>query len=225
MKAQKILPAGKPVIFVDNRELNSNVARHIKKYNALVREEQLEVADYICSKRVACERKTVEDFIQSITNQRIFEQLKNLSESYDNPVLIIEGNPELLFLERSMHPNTIRGALASIAVDYKIPIIWTNNPEETAAQIYWLAYREQVKEQTPVQIRSSKIPKTLAEQQEFLVAGLPGINSTRAKKLLKHFKTPERIFTASEEALKRIEGFGEKTAKRIKHVLGSSYNK
>ena len=72
MKIQETLRCGKPVIFVDNRELKSNVARHLKEHDALVREAQLEVGDYICSERIACERKTISDFIASIKNQRIF---------------------------------------------------------------------------------------------------------------------------------------------------------
>jgi Fanconi anemia group M protein len=223
MEAQKILNCEKPVIFADNREIKSNVTRHLKKYDAVVKEVQLEVGDYICSDRVACERKTTSDFISSIQNQRIFFQLQSLIDSYSSPLLILEGSPELLFLEPGLHPNSIRGALAKIAVDYRVPIIWTANAEESAAQIYWLAYREQVKKPGCLQIRSSKKADTVPEQQEFLVAGLPGINNVRAKKLLEHFKTPEKIFSASEEMLKELDGFGDKIARKIKDVLSKEY--
>lgn len=223
MKIQETLKGGKPVIFVDNRELKSNVSRHLREHDAIVKETQLEVADYICSEGVACERKTITDFISSIQNQRIFSQLKNLADSYKNPVLIIEGNPELLFLEPGLHPNSIRGVLAKIAIDYRVPIIWTSNAEETAAQIYWIAYREQIKKNSHVQIRSAKKASTLAQRQEFLVAGLPGISEVRAKNLLGHFRTPEDIFMASEDKLSGADGIGKKTAKRIREVLTKDY--
>jgi len=223
MVAQKTLPSGKVLIFVDNRELKSPVAKHMEDFDAVVAPKQLEVADYICSDRVACERKSVSDFLQSIFNQRIFKQLRELADSYECPVLILEGNPELLFLESRTNPNVIRGVLSSIAVDYRIPIIWTQNPKETAAQVFWMARREQVMEKRGVQIRSKRKHPTIAHQQEFLVSGLPGISNTRARSLLKYFKTPEKVFTATEKKLLKLEGFGDKRIKSMKKVLQEKY--
>jgi Fanconi anemia group M protein len=213
----------KPVIVVDSRECSSDVLRNLKEFDVEITEKQLGVADYICSSRVCVERKSVSDFLQSITDQRLFKQLEALVSSYERPVLIIEGNPELLFLERNMHKNTIRGVLASIAIDYKIPIIWTANCKETAGQLFWIANREQVLEKNEIQIRANRKAATLAEQQEFLIAGLPGINSKRARKLLDKFKTPEKVFKASEKRLMQIDGFGEKITKRMKEVLKEEY--
>lgn len=221
--SQKILPSDRVVILVDNREMQSNATRYIREHDVDIRPINLEVGDFICSDRVCIERKTVRDFLQSIIDQRIFAQLENLNNSFERPVLIIEGNPELLFLERKMHANTVRGVLSSIAIDQRLPIIWTHNSRETSSQIYWMAYREQVKEKRGIQIRSSKKPKTLAQEQEYLVAGLPGINSVMSKRLLKTFKNPEGVFHASEKKLLEVDGFGEKRIKRMKGVLTEEY--
>src|SRR4030042_5463798 len=169
MEAQKILKGEKVVILADHREIASNVTRHLRQHDAEIRETQLKVGDYIVSERVAVERKSVPDFLQSIIDQRLFKQMESLSESYEKPVLILEGNPEGLFLERNMHENTVRGVLSSIAIDYRIPIIWPHNSKETAAQIYWMAYREQVQESKGLQIRCTKKVASLPQQQEFLV--------------------------------------------------------
>lgn len=166
---------------------------------------------------------TVKDFISSLLDQRIFHQLKNLSESYERPVLLIEGNPELLFAESNVNPNAIRGALASIAIDSKIPVLWTQNSKDTAAFIYWIAYREQVKEKSILSIRSTKKPKTPKQHQEYLVAGLPNINSKLSKVLLKHFKTPRKLFCASLEKLQEVDGIGKKKAERILELLNKEY--
>lgn len=222
-RIQKVLPGKKPVIFIDNRELNSNVARHLKDFDIEIREKQLDVGDYILSDRVCCERKTIRDFLQSIMNQRIFNQLENISNSYEKPVLILEGNPDLLFIERNMHANTIRGVLASIAIDYGIPIIWTQNSRETAAQLSWIAKREQGQEKREIQIRSNKKNSSLSEQQEFLISGLPHISNTLSKRLLKKFKTPKKVFTAKPETLMKVDKIGEKKAERIRRILDSEY--
>ncbi len=220
---QKALPLDRPMVFVDHRESSSNVTRHLKEYDILITPKQLEVGDYICSDQVGVERKTMNDFLQSIIDKRLFNQLENLSNTFEKPILIMEGNPDVLFLNRNMHTNAIRGALACIAVDYSMPIIWTQNSRETASQIYWIAHREQIDDRKEASIRCNKKAFTLKQQQEYLIAGLPGINTSRAKKLLEHFKTPERIFRASEEKLKKVNGFGDKTAKRIKDLLKRKY--
>jgi Fanconi anemia group M protein len=157
----------------------------------------------------------------SVFDQRIFRQLKDLKESFEKPILIIEGYD--LYSERSVHPNAVRGALGCIAIDYAIPILWTETPEETAAILYWIARREQVEEERSLSIRGQTRAKTLREQQEFLVAGLPGINTKRAKRLLEKFGTPEKVFRASEERLKKVDGIGEVMAKNLRKVLGEKY--
>jgi len=212
---------GKPVIIVDSRE--REILRNLDPDKSEIKQQQLQVGDFILSERVCAERKSIQDFLQSIVDQRIFKQMGNLSQSYECPLLILEGNPELLFLERGLHENTIRGVLASIAIDFKIPIIWTQNSKETAEQLYWIANREQVLEKNGIQVRANKKATTLEDQQEFLISGLPGINSKRAKKLLKELKTPERIFRASEKRLIKIDGFGEKVIKKMKDVLKEEY--
>ena len=223
MKAQKLLPAGNITIFVDVRETKSNVVRHLRRQDISIREIQLKTGDYILSDRVAVERKTIKDFLQSITDQRIFRQLEDMSGSYEKPVLMLEGNPEFLFLERDMHPNVIRGALSAIAIDYSVPVIWTYNSKETAAQIYWMARREQAKENRELQLRCNKKAATLARQQEYLLAGLPFVSNVLSRRLLKRFKTPKRVFSAKIDALMKIDGLGEKKAKRIWEVINRDY--
>ena len=211
----------KPVIIADHRE--REVIRHLRAEACAVEERQLAVGDYILSDRVGAERKRISDFLQSIIDRRMFTQLEQLSKTFTHPVLILEGNPELLFLERNLHKNVIRGVFCSIAIDYRIPIIWTQNTQETAKQLFWIANREQVLEKRSPQIRGSRKSRSVQEEQEFLVAGLPGINAKRARKLLEHFKTPERVFRATEKQLLKVDGFGEKMSKRMKSLLKEPY--
>lgn len=213
-------------IIADTREMNNPVVLRLSGMEgARIIPKQLDVADYICSERVGVERKTVDDFINSIFDQRIFRQLKDLSGSFESPLLIIEGNPEMLFLNRNVHPNTIRGMLASIAIDYKMPIIWTKSPAETANQIFWIAKREQAVERNGPSIRCMKRKPGLPDQQEFLISGLPHIDKKMSERLLKKFKTPKKVFSAGEEHLMKIEGIGKEKAKRIFELLNSEYTK
>ncbi|NIO21400.1 MAG: hypothetical protein GTN76_11845 [Candidatus Aenigmarchaeota archaeon] len=221
--AQRILDRGKVRIVVDHRESKNHVFRNLKEFDVSLVLKQLKIGDYVCSDRVCVERKTIPDFIQSIIDQRIFKQVGEITECFEKPLIILEGNQDLLFLERNVHPNTIRGALASLAIDYKIPIIWTRNTKETANQIYWLAYREQVKEKRSLAIRCSRKFASVSDQQEFLISGLPHINTKLSKNLLKKFKTPKRVFSAKEDKLMKVDGIGKEKAKRVWELLNKEY--
>ena len=210
-------------IIVDHRETKNHVFRNLQDLDVSLLCKQLKIGDYICSDRVALERKTIPDFIQSVIDGRIFKQVREISECFERPVLIIEGNPDLLFFERNIHPNTIRGALASLVVDHKIPILWSRNSNETAHQIYWIAQREQIQEKRSVAVRCFKKAKTISEQQEFLIAGLPYVNTKLSRNLLKKFKTPKRVFTAKPDKLMKVEGIGKGKARRIWEVLNRTY--
>lgn len=219
---QKTLPTGKITVFADHRE-NNMVPAYIKELGADVVLKQLAVADYICSDRVAIEKKTVSDFLQSIINQRIFKQAGELADSFERPLFLLEGNPDMLFLERGIHPNTVRGVISSIAIDYKIPIIWTANSKESAGMIYWIAKREQDHEKRGIQIRAKTRTETVQDHQEFLIAGLPSVSNVLSKRLLEKFKTVKKVFSAKQSQLMKVEGIGEEKAKKIWDVLNKVY--
>jgi ERCC4-type nuclease len=223
MKIQKILPDEKVTVLADSRERNSPVVRFLEDSGIRVRSKQLKVGDYIASDRVGIERKQIPDFLQSIKNQRVFKQLEGLAGSYKKPLLILEGNPELLFAENNMHPNSVRGALASISIDYAIPILWTPDSRGTADQIHRIAYREQVKKDRGLQIRVKQKCPDFARQQEFIVAGLPHVSNKLSKRLLKEFKTIRGVFSSKKERFMKVNGLGEKKAKKIWELLNTEY--
>lgn len=208
-------------IVVDHRESKNHVLEHLRSMAADIVPEHLRTGDYICSDRVAVERKTASDFIQSIIDRRIFRQISEMGQCFEAPLMIIEGDPFEQLQERNMHPNALRGALASIALDYKMPLIWTKDARETAGQIYWIACREQIKRPGNHAIRCSFKPASLRDQQEFLVAGLPNVNSKLSRRLLEKFKTPKRVFSAKPDRLMKVEGIGKLKAEKIWKLLNS----
>ncbi len=212
--------ANVPRVIVDYRERKSLVVEFLKD-RCQIEEKSLDVGDYIISDRVGIERKTTQDFVSSILDGRLFEQLRNLKDNFESPILIVEGNG--LYANENVNPNAIRGALASVALDFSIPIIWSRTPRETSEYIFLLAKREQFKEGRTIRLRVEKKPKSIKELQEYLVAGLPGIDSVKAKALLKHFKCPEFVFTASEKELRQVRGIGKELAKKIRRVIGEDY--
>ncbi len=202
-ETKKEIPKEK--IEIDYREKNCLVPAHLINLGFQIEFKELKVADYIV-KGVAIERKTVSDFIASITNGRITNQLEELQQ-YENRLLIIEGTEEQELYTDSeerigMHPNSIRGFLLSILLKHKIPIIFTKDSEDTAKFI--LVISKKKKNETRLNIKKKSLNKK--EQLQFIVESFPGIGPKTARKLLEEFKTIKKIINAPREELNKILG-------------------
>ncbi|OKY77670.1 MAG: ERCC4-like helicase MPH1 [Candidatus Methanohalarchaeum thermophilum] len=214
----------KILVYGDHRELNSGVIEELKNYDVEVDVKQLDVGDYILSKDVCVERKTSEDFVSSIIDRGkrgLFDQANDLIQNYSSPLLIIEGDG--IYTSRKVHPNAIRGAISTITVDFKIPIIQTKNQKETASYLFSISKREQENRSKEPRLHAKKSSKTLSEKQEYIISSLPMVGPKTAKNLLKEFKTIRSVFNAEKRDLKKVEGVGEKRAKKIWEILNEKY--
>ncbi len=209
-------------IYVDSREAQSGIAKKLKEMGVEVEMKALSVADYVLSDRVAVERKTDRDFVESIVkkDRDLFNQLARLKSAYSRPLLIIEG--ENLY---RINPTAVRGAIAAITVDFGIPVIWTRNSDETAEYLAIIARREQVIKKRKPALHDGKTKKTLKEMQEYVVSSLSNVGPVTAKNLLDYFQTVERIVTAKEDELTKVPNVGLKTARRIRKLVTTPYSK
>jgi len=214
---QRILKGEKITIMCDYRE--KEICNILKNLDAIVNSTSLDVADFVCSERVGIERKSFDDFVNSIIDGRIFEQAKDLKENFERPIILIEG-----FSDRNISDNALKGAIASLMIDHGISLVSTKNPLDTAKTIYWIAKKEQRESKKGLAIKVGKKPKEQKRMQEFIISSIPGVSNILAKRLLEHFGTVENIFSANEEELKRVDGIGEKLAKRIKNIMRAKYN-
>jgi ERCC4-related helicase/ERCC4-type nuclease len=212
-------------VVADQRETDSTIARELsRREDVTVRLETLSVGDYVLSDRVAVERKSVEDFLDSLTggDRSVFEQVGDLARHYSRPVLVLEG--EGLYEKRSVHPNAIRGAISSLAVDFDASVLHTDDEADTTELLHVVAGREQAVSDREVDVHGEKQTKTLAEQQEYVVSSIADIGPVTAKALLSAFGTVEAVMTAREEDLLEVDGVGQVTADRIRDVVGSEYD-
>ena len=218
-------PDGEMVeIVADQRELDSTIARDLSTREGVeTRLETLAVGDYVLSDRVVVERKTVADFLDTLTggDRSLFEQVGDAARHYERPVVVIEGGG--LYGERNVHPKAIHGALASLAVDFGASVLRTAGEDETADLLEVVAEREQEESGREVSVHGEKQSRTLAEQQEYVVAAIAEVGPVTARGLLEEFGSVEAVMTADEEALQEAEGVGEVTAERVREVTGSDY--
>ena len=212
-------------IVVDQRELDSHIARNLsKRADVETSLETLAVGDYVVSDRVAVERKTLADFMDTLLGEErsLFEQAKDLTRHYPRPVMLLEGEGDL-YSERNVHPNAVRSALASIAVDWGISVLRTKDAQDSADMLHTLAKREQLDSGREVSAHGEKQTKTLDEQQEYVVSSIADVGPVTARSLLAHFGSVEAVLTASEDELMEAKGVGQVTASRIREVVASEY--
>jgi ERCC4-related helicase len=199
-------------IICDVRETASPVVRNLSLMHVNIKLEQLLVGDYVISNRVGIERKSSQDFSDSLKDGRLFNELIKLKQGFHIPILILEGNP---FLESNINQDALYGALTSIILNFGINIYRTTNAEETAIFLYQLAKKEQSKKDSTIKLRFEKKPVETSYLLEYLIAGIPGVNAQRAKNLLRELKTLQNIFMADIPDLTKVENIGKKIAQQI----------
>ena len=215
-------------IVADEREKNSRVPNLLKLEGVFVDYKQLAVGDYIVSPETVIERKTIYDLINSVYDGRIFVQCSNLINYYTKPLIIIEGN--LTDLDTREHfendskliIDKIRIAyetLIRVALDFRIPILYTNSVFYTAELLVLLASHQFKSKNDGPLLKKIKKSNPFLLQQLYVLTSLPGIGSKLATRLLDKFHSPANVLNASIADLARIPGLGNMRAEKIRKIL------
>src|SRR2546428_12735765 len=120
----------------DERERASGIPEELKSLGARVEYRVLDVADYLTGD-YSVERKSVRDFIGSVFDGRLFDQAFRLSKSYDNVLLIVEGDINQS-LDVLMNPRWFWEGVDSVVLDYEMKCFLTPATIQTAQLIYFI---------------------------------------------------------------------------------------
>jgi len=211
-------------VVVDSREASTakHVVDELKGLGVRVRVEFLEVGDYVVSRDVAVERKTVSDFVSTLTKRNLFEQLDRLRSSFSKPIMILEGDVSSIPMMSSISMNAILGALASIA-RRGVSVLPSPSPSATARLIASLARQERrTDQQVKVRVKPPK-RDDVSEEQIFFMCGLPMIGRERAEAILRVYRTPIEALKRVDGWSKMVDGIGEAIVKRVKEVLETPF--
>jgi len=203
-------------IVVDERERKSGIPKLLRAIGVNVEVKTLPIGDYIVSHETVVERKSIHDFISSIFDGRLFDQCNRLKEHFKFPIILLEGNVDEIE-SITENPLVFYGALSTIAVDFKIPVIPTPNASHTAKLLISLSSRkESIKGPLLKKIKKSNDTQ---KQQLIVLCSLPGIGEKIAIRMLEKFGTPLKALSSSTKDLAKIPGLGELRAKKIKKML------
>ena len=176
----------------------------------------LPVGDYIVAPETVVERKTISDLVSSIFDGRLFDQCSRLKEHYQFPILLIEGDIDEIE-NLTENPFVFYGAISSIAIDFKIPIIPTPNASHTSKLLISMCSRKDTI--SGPFIKKIRKSNNLQKQQLSMLCSLPGVGEKTAIRMLEKFGTPLKVLSSSITELSKVVGLGESRAKNIKKIL------
>lgn len=206
-------------VIVDSRERNADLVEALESVGVSVSVETLHVGDYLISDRVCIERKTVQDFENSLINTRLFDQAERLKEHYGAPIVIIEGDRD----EFRLDSNVITGAIAHLYIDLGVQVIMSESAGDTARIIAALARHEQRDHRREPSMKGGARAYTDRQYQEYVVGNLPGVGPKIARGLLAHFGSVRNIANASVKELMEVDNVGKKKAERISETVNGEY--
>lgn len=181
--------------------------KFIKEAGCQVVQKQLEVGDYIAGSLIF-ERKSAHDFISSIADGRLFEQISKLSSSGLRPVVVIEGDLWRVVNMRGVHPNALLGAQIAI-LRMGVGVLYTRSPEQTGYAICYSA-KQTERGSGGIKIPHPKGGDMRRLQIEFL-SSLPGVGVKTAEQLIRRYGSPLKAlqnyksWPLSEKALIKIK--------------------
>ncbi|WP_428326510.1 ERCC4 domain-containing protein [Nitrosopumilus sp.] len=203
-------------IIVDERERKSGIPDLLKSVGLNLEMKTLPIGDYIVAPETIVERKSIRDLMASVFDGRLFDQCTRLKEHFEHPIVLMEGNVDEIE-EITDNPLIFYGAISTVVLDFKIPVIPTPSATHTAKLLVSMCSRKDASK-GPF-LKKIKKSSDLERQQLSSLCSLPGVGEKFAVRMLEKFGTPLKVFTATTSELAKVEGLGEARAKKIKKVL------
>lgn len=206
------------VLRVDPGERGSVLFQLVERYPLFdVRVARLRAGDYGIGDEILIERKSYRDLEVSVVDGRLFRQAARLAHEVARGLILIEGpKPDRL----RVHAHAIAGAILSLAVDWRLPVLFTDAPEESLVLLRLIA-EHRIQPSAPFVARHEYKPKRLTSRRLHVLEGLPGVGPALARRLLSRFATVEEVMMADEDELANVPGIGSRKAAAIRRVLRS----
>jgi Fanconi anemia group M protein len=179
----------------------------------------LEVGDYVVcgpSMDVCAELKSVPDYLLSIQNNRLNQELLNMSTAYKKSLLIVHGYIEEGLVQRKIKRSTYYHYLAGCIIHESdegfhgsISVVNVSTVYDAACLLKTI--HEKVYKDDIIRRPDAKRYKVKeGDQKLFTIQSLPNVGSIRGEKLKEKFRTIRNLVNASEKELLEVEGIGNK---------------
>lgn len=211
---------------VDNREPNRLVALFDMHDDvASVQAEQLEVGDVLISEcsgsvdgPVVFERKSPSDFVQSIQDRRMEDQIDRMYNWFTAPrsYVVVEGTiADCVDASRGMPKTAIYGYIGSLSARWQMVPLFAGYPEMEVDLTTRIARKHF--EDTNRVVRSPESAPSRADDSLYMrwLLALDGIGRETAQNIQDELESPEELVEAESDTLTKIDGIGQKRAEQI----------
>ena len=214
-----------PTIIVDSREASSaeKIVKGLVERGVNIKCQLLEKGDYILSDECAVERKTVNDFVYTLTRRYLFEQIFTLKDAYPKSLVVLEGYLPIVFKYSNIQPRAVWGAMFNLAKN-GVSLINTSSYKETIDFLYTAARQEQIVEKRSPMVHAFKKCEALSDSQIYFVASLPNIGREKAVAILNAYQTPMNALINVDDWSKAVNGLGPVITNKVKEVIATPYN-
>tara|TARA_R100000008_G_C3566131_1_gene159241 strand:+ start:118 stop:795 length:678 start_codon:yes stop_codon:yes gene_type:complete len=217
-------------LIIDSRE-NSDLTKAVKheciRLNIMTEKQWIEIGDYVFND-VCFEAKSTIDFLQSVINKRLWNQLDNMDRHYEHCILIIHGSihqalayPDYVNIDmpEQLIRNKFYGAIGKITLDTDVKLFWVEGPRK-AAQIMTTICKMRPIDRNVINPSLLK-SITTDDLRVNLLGTIKGVSEMKAQMLIDEFGSLMEIGEAEIEELTKLDGIGTTIANRIIDVLNS----
>jgi DNA excision repair protein ERCC-4 len=201
-------------VIVDVHE-GEGVVRALRRLDCDVDRAALGVGDYVVASGVVVERKTVRDFHLAVVNGRFWRQIGAMRATVPRPYLLIEGRD---VYAGPLARNAVRGILLAV-LEQGVPILRTSDAADSAAWLLRLAIRSLVVRPPVDRPVYAQRPPSRCDPAEAMLAAVPGISVTLARRLIGRFGSVAGVVAATREELAAIPGMGSVRTAALKSAL------
>lgn len=221
----------KVVITLDTREKDEKFLGYLRRFGAIVDKQQLPIGDLAIfgkDRSYVIERKTINDFGNSIADGRLFEQTKVLVENSEMgefsyvPCLLIIGYQHTLWKRRGFNDAQIAGIENALQFKWNVKLMFAHNNRYAALKVINLARDVQLEKESKVHSMRHIKRKDLSPEEEalYVLQGFPAISGVRAKNILDQYGTLDKSLDAMRNGeIKEINGLGDKIAETVAKVF------
>ncbi len=207
-------------LYIDDREDRTRIEAIKNEFNSKVEVKRLLAGDILIYQNIgptiAIETKTIQDFTQSCRNRRIQKEALNMKKIYPFSFILVydDGN----FNAEYVKPLTLNekySNIISLSQRYKVPVIQCDNITHFLKCIKAII---SVVNKFDEPIEQPIVRKKDSNEMINVLIGIPGVGKKMARSLLDVFKTPGKVFNASDSELDTVPRLQEKSKKAIRRM-------
>lgn len=203
-------------ILVDDREDDERIAK-LRNYFPDLEVERLISGDIAIlqegKKDILIETKTIQDFITSCRNRQIQKEALQMKELTPFSFIIIYDDFKMNEQYVTQQTNNEKfGNIASLMIRYKTPVFVASNFKQFVSCISSIINNiDKSTEPLEYPIVRKKDSNAFVN----VLIGIDGVGKQTARTLLKNFKKPSKVLTATEDELDKIPRLSKKAKNNI----------